>query len=121
MPNLDHVVNLKKDRYTWNKWREDNPGVEIDLRGRISLKPAWIGPISAGLILAIPFPVYIRIRTERDTHRRMCIEIDRLEYELLEFHNLMRLTACVPGGWGENGLEMGNCPRQVRRQNQPCG
>ena len=62
-----------------------------------------------------------RVAPERDTHRRMCIEIDRLEYELLEFHNLMRLTACVPGGWGENGLEMGNCPRQVRRQNQPCG
>jgi uncharacterized protein YjbI with pentapeptide repeats len=33
MPNLDHVVNLKKGRYTWKKWREDNPGVEIDLSG----------------------------------------------------------------------------------------
>ena len=40
---------------------------------------------------------YIRVAPERDTHRPMCVEIDRLEYESLPFHKLVRLTvgACA--------------------------
>jgi hypothetical protein len=36
-----------------------------------------------------------RVASERDTHRRMCVEIDWLEYESLELHKLVRLTARV--------------------------
>lgn len=37
----------------------------------------------------------IRVAPERDTHGRMGVDIDGLEYELLEFHKLVRLTAYV--------------------------
>jgi hypothetical protein len=35
---------------------------------------------------------YIRVAPERDTHRRMRVEIDCFEYESLGLHNLVRLT-----------------------------
>ena len=80
------------------------PDVDVPVRELSSTQPKLLDVVHAlgsgfteKAILAEA--TYIRVAPERDTRRRMRVEIDRLEYESLELHKLVCPTVCVTCVW----------------------
>jgi hypothetical protein len=91
------------------------PGVNIPVweLGNAQSKPLDVVHAIGSIFVEKAIPAEatnVRVTPERDTYRRMRVEIDRLEYESLGLHNLVRLTVgvmsrrgvaycpCRPGG-----------------------
>ena len=78
------------------------PGVNISVREPGSAQPKPLDvmhAIGSGFFekTVLAEAACKRVAPERDTHRRMRVEIDRLEYELLGLHNLVHLAVCSIG------------------------
>jgi hypothetical protein len=93
------------------------PGVNVPVREPGSAQPELLDVVhttGSGFVekTILAKAAYIRVAPERNTHRRMRLKIDRLEYESLPFHKLVRLTvgACAAPGKGDEGW-------WVRREN----
>jgi len=110
-PRASHLLDQVKEVHVPASWLLEDlhlhlsddlvavPGVNVPVREPGSAQPKPLDVVDAvgsGFVeeAILAETAYIRVAPERDTHRRMRVEIDRLEYESLGLHNLVRLAVC---------------------------